>query len=325
MAGGGASAAGGAAVTVPRLKLAYEEDIRDTVTSVAPLVVKEGWVPSGGPAPGAPVPVPGGGGGGTSRLARHVVVGTPRRLQVHEWHQGKLRMISFHHAANWISDIVTINDYIIYGDAHTSVRFLKWRDDDHQLIPIAGDGFPVDVAAVGAIVHDATLGLVVADADANLQVFAYAPVEHRTRLMLRADMHLGAVADRLARSRLAFPVGTPSSARRSYGAFFGTYAGSIGAVQPLDEMTFRRLLALQRVLTHCLPHAAGLNPREWRAYAAPRGGGRPRARNFLDSALLWRYLTLSTHTQAAFADAIGSSPDRILANLRAADAAGAVF
>lgn len=181
------------------------------------------------------------------------------------------------------------------------------------------------VASVGAVVHDASLGLVVADTDGNLLVLAFAPAEAATRLVPRADFRLGTVPQRILRARVAVPLGTPLSARRTFCALFGTHAGSVGALLPLEEGTFKCLLTLQRVLTLCLPHAAGLNPRVARAFASPATPSRTRARNLLDGTLLWRFLALSTHTQAALADAIGTTPARLVANLRAVDAAATVF
>jgi hypothetical protein len=309
------STGGGASVTVPKLRLVYEEDLKGCVTAVAPLIVKEAWVPSGQSAP------PGGGKGFTY----HAVVATSRRLMVMEWWRGKLRMIAFFDAHTWIRDVVTLKDYIVFGDAHDSIQFLRWRDVDHQLILIAGDVHRSLVASCGVIVHESSLGMVVADAEGNVQVLAFAPGEHRTRLLVRADFHLGSGVDRLVRSRLAFPLGVPLSGRRSYGAFFGTYGGAVGALVPLDEMTFKRLLMLQRVLTYCLPHAAGLNPKLWRQYDSRVDLARPVARNFLDGPLLWRYLGLTTHSQRQFAESIGSSAERVLANLRHVDASAAVF
>jgi cleavage and polyadenylation specificity factor subunit 1 len=90
-------------------------------------------------------------------------------------------------------------------------------------------------------------------------------------------------------------------------------------------MTFKRLLMLQRVLTYCLPHAAGLNPKLWRQYSSRADLARAPARNFLDGPLLWRYLGLTGHSQRQFAESIGSSAERVLANLRHADASAGVM
>lgn len=315
------AAASAAAVTVPKLKLVYEDDMKTTITAVAALVVKEAWVPGPDtPAREQWVPPPPNG-----RLARHLVLCTPRRLQVFEWHNQKLRLIAFVETNTWIKDVVIMNEYILFGDAHTSIRLFKWRDEDHQLLSIALDSHRVPLASAGVVVHENSLGMVVSDREGNLQVMQYAPLESRKRLVVRGDFHLGAVTEHMVRSRLAFPLGTPVSGRRTYGSFFGTYHGSIGAVVPLDEMTFKRLMTLQKVLTYCLPHTGGLNPKLWRVFESAVTPGRNKVKNVLDGPLLARYLGLTTHTQKQLAESIGSSVERILSNIKTIDIASMVF
>lgn len=40
--------------------------------------------------------------------------------------------------------------------------------------------------------------------------------------------------------------------------------GGLGAFVPVDEVSFKRLLALQKLMTYALPHMAGLNPKDFR-------------------------------------------------------------
>lgn len=51
-------------------------------------------------------------------------------------------------------------------------------------------------------------------------------------------------------------------------------SGSLGLLTPLDESTYRRLSALQTHLTSILEHAAGLNPRAYRAVETEGLGAR---------------------------------------------------
>jgi cleavage and polyadenylation specificity factor subunit 1 len=256
------------------------------------------------------------------RMARHLVIAAGRRVEVYEWREGKLGMIAIFDSFSWVKDVTVINDLIFFGDILGCVRLAKWRDDDHQIIECGSDALlRVRLSSIGLVIDDGTLGLVVTDDEGNLLVDVCSPTEQpKMRLKLRADFHVGSVTRRLVRSRMAVPLGTAVSERKRFATFFGTRAGSVSALLPLDEMSFKRLLMLQKIMTYCLPHAAGLNPRLWRLFASslnPGGSGsRPRAKNFLDGNLLSRYLSLSTHTQRVFAEAIGSSPERILASLR---------
>jgi cleavage and polyadenylation specificity factor subunit 1 len=309
----------------------HAEDTRFLVSTLAAIVVPERWTGSGSSAAAAAaagVALPPG-----QRLARHIVVGAGRRLQVHEWREGRLHLIAIYDAFSLVRDLVTINDLVFFGDAHGSTRLLKWRDEDHQLLSLAADFSRAPLTATGFVVDASALGLVAADRDGNLTLSVCAPNESRLALALRCDFHLGAVVSRMARARLAVPVGTPLAERRRFATFFGTHSGSVGALLPTEEAAHKRLLTLQRVLTYCLPHAAGLNPKLWRQYAssgapggAPGGpGGRPRARNVLDGPLLARFLALSTHTQRHFAEAIGSSAERVLASMRELELSGSCF
>jgi len=330
--GGAASAAAAAvaqgsrrSVSLPKLKLVFEEELRANITCLAGITVKETWTGFGSSYAAAAAQgvalAPG------SRVARHIVVGAGRRLQVHEWREGRLRLIAIFDAFSYVKDLSVVNDLIFFGDALGCARLVKWRDEDHQLIELGLDPMRLPLVATGLVVDEGALGLVVADAEGNVQVEVCSPAEHKRRLQLRADFHLGAVAAaRLVRVRCAFPVGTPPADRRRFASFVATRDGSVGALVPADEMVFKRLNDLQKILTYCMPHAAGLNPRLWRLFASahsPAGGsaGRRRAKNVLDGCLLARFLALSTHTQRAFAEAIGSSEERVLANLRAADLA----
>ena len=308
-------------------KLVHVEETRFLVATLAPLVVREAWTGSGSSAAAAAaagLTLPPG-----IRLARHIVVGAGRRLQVHEWREGKLHMIGILDAFSFVRDLVTVGDLVFFGDVHGALRLAKWRDEDHQLIPIGADIVRLSLSAVGLVVDGGALGLVAADAEGNLLVDVCAPAESSDRLALRADFHLGAAVGRFARARLAVPLGTPQAERRRCATFFGSHSGSVGALVPVAEADFQRLLMLQRVMTYCLPHAAGLNPKLWRQFAslhAPGGpGGRPRARNVLDGTLLARFLALSAHTQHHFGEAIGSSAERVLATMHELDVAATCF
>jgi len=76
-----------------------------------------------------------------------------------------------------------------------------------------------------------------------------------------------------------------------------TLDGAIGAVAPLSEESYRRLLALQNLLVNAIPHHAGLNPRTWRLFQPAKTMVQRYAKNFLDCNLLGRYLHLDLALQ----------------------------
>lgn len=259
---------------------------------------------------------------------RHVLVALPRALQVWTLSEGKLKMLRPNDANVFVRDVAVLGKYVLFGDTYRSVRFLEWREDDRSLISLARDANPLNVAAVEMLAFETTLGLVAADEDGNLVIYAYAPRDAQNWLVPRGDFHTGAPLARLLRSRCAVPPATPPAARRRFVLLAPALDGSLSALVPLDELTFKRLHALQVLMSYTSVQTGGFSPKEWRAFA-PAGGmarvHRARIGNVLDGALLWTLTSLDLRLQKALAEAIGSTLERLLDNLRSLDLAATVF
>lgn len=101
--------------------------------------------------------------------------------------------------------------------------------------------------------------------------------------------------------------------------------GGIGSFVPTDELTFKRLLALQKLMTYALPHDCGLNPKDYRLFRNPECRRLVRDKHVVDGNLVWLYATLDRRLQREFARAINTTVDRILASLRDIDLSVGMF
>ena len=69
----------------------------------------------------------------------------------------------------------------------------------------------------------------------------------------------------------------------------GTNDGAVAVITTLDEVTFKRLLGLQKLMNFVLPHFGGLNPKGFRLFSSPESRVVGRSKNVVDGDLIWRY------------------------------------
>lgn len=132
-------------------------------------------------------------------------------------------------------------------------------------------------------------------------------------MVVNADFHLGQFVDKFARVPLRGFGKIKTGAKQ--GAVFGTHDGAVGIVCPIEEMTFKRLFALQARMISAIPHFAGLNPKSFRIIKTSSKLVRNRRPNILDGELLWKYLSLKLSDQRRLAQQIGTTPEQIYDNL----------
>jgi CPSF A subunit region len=265
----------------------------------------------------------------------HIIAGSGRTLQVLEWHRGTatpvnpiavptLRLIARYESNLWIRDVSVAANYVLFSDFISGLQFLRWREEDHNLLPLAREESPLCPGGpVDMVILDKTLGLVGFDWDGNVCLYHYAPKDAGSRLVPKADFKASNRVTKVSRVRFAFSPGTPPAARRRFTNVLFSSDGGISNLIPIDELTFKRLLALQKLMLYTLPHVACLNPKSWRLFA-PNSSftaqlQRPRMKNILDASLLFTFLTLDARMQLLLAKAIGSTIDRILDNFRSID------
>jgi cleavage and polyadenylation specificity factor subunit 1 len=164
------------------------------------------------------------------------------------------------------------------------------------------------------------LYIVAADGDGDLHVMQFDPEspesERGTKLLHRSTFYSGCFVSSmtlLPRSVDSSAAGGSAPAESSYSdnmsdtrsqqILLTSQEGSIGLITPLPEQTYRRLLALQNILTANLEHPCGLNPRAYRAVETDGIGGAA----IIDGSLVKRWLDADTFHQSSMADKVGST------------------
>ena len=199
------------------------------------------------------------------------------------------------------------------GDAWKGLWFGGFVEEPYRLTQLGKTRTHMEVVAAEFLPFDGQLFIVIVDAEMDLHVLQYDPENPKSmagqRLLHRSTFHLGHFASGMALlpSTLA-PFAqqpltnghseddTPPVAEApSLQHILATYqSGAVGLVTPVDEATYRRLSTLQTNLTSILEHAAGLNPRAYRAVESEGFGGR----GIVDGSLVQRISELGAVRKA---------------------------
>nr|POF20042.1 protein cft1 [Quercus suber] len=180
----------------------------------------------------------------------------------------------------------------LLGDVCKGLWLGGYMQEPYKLTPLGKSRTQMEVMVAEFLPFDQHLYIVVIDADTNMHVLQYDPENPRsmsgTRLLERSAFHLGHfptsltlvpsslgpfAQQTLSNGHHEAHDGGESGAQAFHHVLTTTQTGSIGLVTALDESTYRRLGALQTQLSSILEHAAGLNPRSYRAVAETEGTG----------------------------------------------------
>jgi len=265
-------------------------------------------------------------------LGEFIILACGPRVEVYQWKRKTgFRQVAQHHAHTLVVQITIMKTYILYVDVYASVHLLFWRERDKLLNLLAKDDQGAGTRAVSAadFVVDAAapsapLGIAVAEVGGSLRLLNYAPKvssahsEHPNtargagqRLVCHAAFAANSDASRILKHRVA-------GGQKRWALTVADLDGAVTALIPVDERVFRRLFALQGVMTNALAHNASLHPDRNRLASL-------RTRSILDGALLWRYVSLDATLRRDLARAIGSDTNVILNSLLAVDAAASFF
>jgi len=265
----------------------------------------------------------------------------------------ELEQISFFIAQFYIQSVSIIKDYILLGDARESVQFVIWREADNALMLLGRDYDHSCALSTGYVVDDSSLGMVVADREANVRVLQYNPAnaaesKQGYRLLNLAEFHLGCKAHTLLSSQmLSYPEAPQSSGNRRmsrggggrdlaplsrlaktnskrFGLVVGGHDGTVGTFQPVDERVYRRLALLQQIMGWIVPAHFGLNSREFRRLKTfvPKPFNKS---GVLDGKLLSKFVLLEPLVQADVVAAMGTTMDTVMDNLVDLDMMSTVF
>lgn len=180
----------------------------------------------------------------------------------------------------------------LLGDAWKGLWFGGFTQEPYKLTPLGRSQTQMEVMAAEFLPFEQQLYILIVDAEMNLHVLQYDPENPKsmsgTRLLERSTFHLGhfpttmtLVPSTLAPLAQQMPsngnsdpaIADMPETQPLYHVLTTTQTGCIGLITPLDEATYRRLGALQAQLSSMLEHAAGLNPRAFRATVEAEGTG----------------------------------------------------
>jgi len=175
----------------------------------------------------------------------------------------------------------------LLGDAWKGVWFGAWTEEPYRL-SVLGKSTATRLESLHAefLPFDGQLFLLSVDAEGVLTVMQYDPDNPKTlagsRLLTRGAFHMGMglpTSMTLIPSSLSGPSPAPDDEDATvpilvHHILVSFASGALALLTPLDEPTFRRLVALQTHLAGAglLEHAAGLNPRAHRSAASDEGG-----------------------------------------------------
>ena len=213
----------------------------------------------------------------------------------------------------------------LLGDAWKGLWLGGFTEEPYKLTVLGKSRTHMEVIAADFLPFDDQLYILIMDADMDLHVLQYDPENPKTvsgmRLLHRSTFHVGhfptSMTLLLSSSDLNLPTdqsqnmtnGDHSMSSSEIGSpppnfqiLTTTQTGSLGLITALDEATYRRLSALQTHLTSMLEHAAGLNPRAYRAVESEGFG----ARGVVDGSLVRRINELGATRRADVLSRAGS-------------------
>lgn len=178
----------------------------------------------------------------------------------------------------------------------------------------------LEVVAAEFLPDGKNLYIIATDADGDLHVMQFDPdspeSERGTKLLHRSTLYSGAFIS----SMTLLPgndvpgedgdLGSddnrgsnslPANSQRQI--LLTSQEGSISLITPLPEQIYRRLNALQNILTANLEHPCGLNPRAYRAVETDGIGGAA----MVDGTLVQRWLDQDSFHKSSTADKVGST------------------
>lgn len=172
------------------------------------------------------------------------------------------------------------------GDAWKGLWFGGFTEEPYKLSVLGKSRSHMEVVTAEFLPFEGQLFILIIDADMDLHVLQYDPENPKslsgTRLLHRSTIHIGhfPTSMTLLPSTLS-PIasqqqqnGDDADPPRLSHILITSLTGSIGLITPVDETTYRRLSSIQTHLTSVLEHAAGLNPRAYRAVQSEAFGGR---------------------------------------------------
>ncbi|KAA1478696.1 hypothetical protein DENSPDRAFT_845850 [Dentipellis sp. KUC8613] len=213
----------------------------------------------------------------------------------------------------YVTSLRALKNLLLIGDAVKSIWFVAFQEDPYKLTILAKDAHHACVGSADFFFADRQLSLVTCDEEGVVRIYEYDPHDPESKngqhLLRRTEFH------RQVEYRTSTTV-----ARRSKGEdmaipqaklILGSPDGSLSALVPVDESTFKRLHLLQGQLTRNVQHTAGLNPKAFRIVRNDHVS-KPLSRGILDGNLLASFEDLPITRQVEITRQIGTERGAVL-------------
>ncbi|KAF5843830.1 CPSF A subunit region-domain-containing protein [Dunaliella salina] len=163
-----------------------------------------------------------------------------------------------------VTSMAVVKDFLLVGDVHHGVSFLRYNDTTKVLEGLSRDFERHDVSSTGFIINAQKLLFAATDASGTLWQYEYVknhPLSwNGQRLLPGGALHIGHPATKLLSVKVASPDGL-----NRHALLVGTHSGGFGIWSPVwDKDSAGRLQRLQPLLDRALSHTGGLNPRAFR-------------------------------------------------------------
>jgi len=255
--------------------------------------------------------------------SNYVLVAIGQRIIVHSWRNSDLVGTAFYDVDLYVTSISIVKNFVLYADLYKGGRFLRWKDDNKSMTPLAKDFEQMQVYATEFIIDQSSLQLLTSDANKNITILSYSPLNVESRggqkLLRHGQFHVGSNINKFLRLRMQnLPKGIASQSSKTntrHACFYGTLDGGLGVVSPVSEVVYRRMLTLQSRMNTHLPHYAGLNPAAFRQIRPSSRANSINTKNVLDGTLLSLFLSADTKEQKTLARMIGSTQQQIINDL----------
>ena len=207
-----------------------------------------------------------------------------------------------------------------FGKAALCELLIVLQEEPYKLQLFSRDQLGLEVTAAEFLPDGKNLYIIAADVDGDLHVMQFDPEspesERGTKLLHRSTFYSGSFIstmtllpgnDELSEGRKAsvgdesFPNNSVEPTQRQI--LLTSQEGAIALITPVSEQTYRRLSALQNILTANVEHACGLNPRAYRAVETDGIGGAA----MVDGNLVQRWLDQDNFHRSSMADKVGST------------------
>jgi cleavage and polyadenylation specificity factor subunit 1 len=224
--------------------------------------------------------------------------------------------VAFLDVGVYVTTMRALKNLLIIGDAVKSVWFVAFQEDPYKLVILAKDPHRGSVTAADFFFADEQLSIVTCDEEGAIRMYEFDPESPESnkgqKLLCRTEFH--------GQSEYRSSV---TIARRMKGEdmvapqaklICGHPDGSLTALVPVDDTTFKRLHLLQGQLTRNVQHVAGLNPRAFRIVRNDYVS-KPLSYGILDGRLLTSFEDLPLIRQSEITRQIGTERTTVLHDL----------